>query len=175
MDCLQIEELLSDYIENDLPEDDSRLISLHLKSCSECRLVKETMEEMIDIAPELQEEVPFYLKNRLYCIPESIEEDPSYKNSYFKWMAAMLGTILLFLNLFYFTNIYPQANYALHKMVAGIETFAVKTGAFIGKLKESKQGYFVSQDDSPAGNQLEGSEKAADSDEDKTQQGGQNG
>jgi hypothetical protein len=44
----------------------------------------------------------------------------------------------LFLNLFYFTNIFPSANREMHSMVGSIETFVVKTGGWFEKIKESK-------------------------------------
>jgi len=88
---------------------------------------------------DLQEEVPFFLKNRLFNIPEISEKKKVNKIIYFpKWLAAAVGTIILFLNLFYFTNIFPSVNREMHSVVSSIETFVVHTGGWFEKIKESK-------------------------------------
>lgn len=140
MNCKQVEDLLSMYIEKELPGELLREISLHLEHCDQCRALKEKIEELIDVFPDLEEEVPFFLKNRLYYIPESqavIEERRESKFFYLRWLAAAIGTFVLFLNLFYFTNIYPPAKRVLHSMVARIKTFTVETGAFIDEVRAS--------------------------------------
>ena len=90
--------------------------------------------------PGLEEEVPFFLKNRLYYIPESqdiLAEPPESSFYYLKWLAAAIGTVAMLLNLFYFTNIYPPAKRLLHTVVAQMKTFTVETGAFIDEVKAS--------------------------------------
>lgn len=145
MDCKNVEKNISNYLENDLTQQLFKEISEHLKDCSPCSELKERMEKLISMIPELEEEIPFYLKNRLYYIPESIDARPE-KFFYFKWIAAVFGVFVLFLNVFYFTNIYPSANRTLHSIIAGVERFAVETGAFFEKMKESKDLYAVSLD-----------------------------
>jgi|GEM_PF-616910 len=140
MNCKRVEELLSMYIENELPGELHREVSLHLEDCDQCKVLKEKIEELIYVFPDLEEEVPFFLKNRLYYIPESqvvIEERRESKFFYLKWLAAAIGTFVLFLNLFYFTNIYPPAKRVLHSMVARVKTFTVDTGAFIDEVRAS--------------------------------------
>ena len=140
MNCNRVEELLSMYIESELPEELHREVSLHLENCDQCRVLKEKIEELIYVFPDLEEEVPFFLKNRLYYIPESqavTEQRRESKFFYFKWLAAAIGTFVLFLNLFYFTNIYPPAKRMLHSVVARIKTFTVETGAFIDEVRAS--------------------------------------
>ncbi|MGD2091107.1 MAG: zf-HC2 domain-containing protein [Candidatus Aminicenantes bacterium] len=140
MNCQRVEELLSMYIENELPGELHREVLLHLEECDQCRLLKDKIEELIYAFPDLEEEVPFFLENRLYYIPESqavMEETRESKFFYLKWLAAAIGTFVLFLNLFYFTNIYPPAKRMLHSMVAGIKTFTVETGAFIDEVRAS--------------------------------------
>jgi predicted anti-sigma-YlaC factor YlaD len=143
MDCKEVRDLISGYIENELSRELKREVSLHLEQCPDCRQLKEKVEGLLSMSPELEEEVPFFLKNRLYNIPETAEEK-SGRLVYLKWLAAMVGTIVLFLNLFYFTNIFPPANRALHRMVSHIETFAVETSAFIERIKGSKGNVFSS-------------------------------
>ena len=140
MNCKRVEELLSMYIENELPGELHREISLHLGHCDQCRVLKEKIEELIYVFPDLEEEVPFFLKNRLYYIPESQAVTEARRESkffYLKWLAAAIGTFVLFLNLFYFTNIYPPAKRVLHSVVARIKTFTVETEAFIEEVRAS--------------------------------------
>jgi len=140
MNCNRVEDLLSMYIEHELPKELHREISLHLEHCDRCKVLKEKIEELIYVFPDLEEEVPFFLKNRLYYIPESQEvmiERRESKFFYLKWLAAAIGTFVLFLNLFYFTNIYPPAKRVLHSVVARIKTFTVETGAFIDEVRAS--------------------------------------
>jgi hypothetical protein len=140
MKCQRVEDLLSMYIENELPKEIHREISFHLEHCDQCRVLKEKIEELIYIFPEMEEEVPFFLKNRLYYIPESqtvMVERRESKLLYLKWLAAAIGTFVLFLNLFYFTNIYPPAKRMLHSAVARVRTLTVETGAFIEEVRAS--------------------------------------
>lgn len=137
--CKEIESLLSAYLENDLSPAESENIAKHLASCSHCLVLKEKMEEILLKLSDLQEEVPFFLKNRLFNIPEISEKKKVTKIIYLpKWLAAAVGTIILFLNLFYFTNIFPPVHRELHSVVGSIETFVVQTGGWFEKIKESK-------------------------------------
>jgi len=141
--CREIESLLSAYLENDLPKEELESVSEHLQGCSVCLDKKEKMEEIILRLSELQEEVPFFLKNRLLNIPEMIEKTKPVKLLYFpKWLAAAIGTIILFLNLFYFTNIFPPVHREVHSVVSSIEKIFVKTGGWFEKIKESKELLF---------------------------------
>jgi hypothetical protein len=144
MDCQNVEDLMSLYIEHEVSNGLHKEISLHLEQCESCRLLKEKVEELMVAFPELEEDVPFFLKNRLYYIPESqeIEELNESRFYFLRWVAAIIGTFVLFLNLFYFTNIYPPANRTLHNIVSGIRSFTVETGAFIEKVTESR-GMFL--------------------------------
>ena len=168
MKCKDVEELISMYIEGDVSGEEDKEISLHLEQCDRCSQLKDTVEELLGVFPELEEEVPFFLKNRLYYIPESqeVEELPESRFHYLKWVAAAIGTFVLFLNLFYFTNIYPPAHRFLHTAVSKIQTFTVETGAFFERLKESENLTVFSflkggsdddenQTDNPDDNQLE--------------------
>lgn len=137
--CKEIESLLSAYLENELSPEKLKIVAQHLASCSDCFNLKEKVEEILLKLSELQEEVPFFLKNRLYNIPEISEKKKINKIIYFpKWLAAAVGTVILFLNLFYFTNIFPLANREMHSVVGSIETFVVQTGGWFEKIKESK-------------------------------------
>jgi Putative zinc-finger len=173
MDCKQVEELMSMYIECEVSEELQRDISLHLEQCAQCRELKEEVEELLYVFPDLEEDVPFFLKNRLYYIPESQEvEIISESNfNYVKWVAAAIGTFVLFLNMFYFTNIYPPANRLMHTAVSKVETFAVQAGAFFEKVKESKNlmifSIFKSDKDKEDDTKKTGDEKDPDNEKEK--------
>lgn len=137
--CKEIESMLSAYLENELPPAQSAIIARHLAACPYCLNLKEKMEEILLKMADLQEEVPFFLKNRLFNIPEISEKKKFARTIYFpKWLAAAAGTVILFLNLFYFTNIFPAVNREMHAVVGSIETFVVQTGGWFEKIKESK-------------------------------------
>jgi hypothetical protein len=141
--CREIESLLSAYLENELSKLEMKNVSNHLSNCPECMDKKEKIEDIIFKLSDLQEEVPFFLKNRLYNIPEIIEKKAPVKFYFFpKWLAAAVGTIILFLNLFYFTNIFPPMNREMHSFVGSIEKLIVKTGGWFEKVKESKELLF---------------------------------
>lgn len=141
--CRDIESLLSAYLENDLLKEEAENVSTHLDGCSACLAKKEKIEEIILKLSDLQEEVPFFLKNRLMNIPDMIEKKTPARFFFFpKWLAAAVGTIILFLNLFYFTNVFPPANREVHSLVSSIEKFFVKTGGWFEKVKESKELLF---------------------------------
>lgn len=139
MDCIQVSELISMYLEDELSPELHDEMTQHLEQCTTCRELKEKVAEMLFTFPELEEEVPFFLKNRLYYIPESqnIMELPETRFFYLKWVAAVVGPLIIFLNLMYFTPIYPPANRLLHTAVSKIETLTVEAGAFFDRLKES--------------------------------------
>jgi len=137
--CKETESLLSSYLENELSPDDTERVARHLAVCPHCLALKEKLEEILLKLADLQEEVPFFLKNRLFNIPEISEKKKSASIIYFpKWLAAAVGTVILFLNLFYFTNMFPLANREMHSLVGSIETFVVQTGGWFEKIKESK-------------------------------------
>jgi hypothetical protein len=146
MECKYVEDLISGYIENELSQEVHNKITRHLEECSKCRYLKEKVEDLVYAFPELEEDVPFFLKNRLHYLPELQENMMEIETRwhYLKWIAASIGAFILFLNLFYFTNIYPPANRILHDVVSEIQTFAVKTEAIYERIKESKRKLFSS-------------------------------
>ena len=96
------------------------------------------MEWLILRLPDLEEDVPFFLKNRLFNIPERAEKRREIRVIFPKWAAAGLGTLILFSNLFYFTNIYPPANKGIHSLVSHVERIVVRTGGWIERIRESR-------------------------------------
>jgi hypothetical protein len=141
--CRDIELVLSAYLENELSKEEAASIAEHLGGCPDCSAMKEKMEEVVSRLSDLQEEVPFFLKNRLYNIPEIVVKRAPVKVFTFpKWLAAAVGTIVLFFNLFYFTNVFPPAHRELHSFVSSMEKIVVKAGGWFEKIKESKEMIF---------------------------------
>lgn len=180
MECTHVQDLISGYIENELSRELHKEVSLHLETCEDCRRLKEKVEELVYAFPELEEEVPFFVKNRLYYIPESQDNIIQMEGErlYLKWLAAMVGTFVLFLNLFYFTNIVPPANRALHLMVSGIKTISVKTEGIYEKLKESNKLFFLSSkngETEPNGNEDEDNKTKNSPKKNIEKTGGKNG
>ena len=146
MDCIKTEELLSEYIENEGSEKQHLEIEKHLENCPSCRTLHKSLKNLIKNGSNLSEEVPFYLKNRLLYIPELIElqEEEPPSNQGLKFIAAMIGTIILLLNIFYFTNIYPKGHYFLHKTISKIERFAIDTKEYVFQKDSIKNNFLVS-------------------------------
>lgn len=159
LDCKKIEEFLSGHLENDLTPDEKNAVDLHIASCSKCRETEENIHHLKSIFPELNMDIPFFMKNRLYYIAEAREEEPVKSWPYIKWVAAAIGTIVLFLNLFYFTNIFPAANKTLHTAVAGIEQFIVETEAFVERFRESNNVIQIDKTKSISKNEEKKTEK----------------
>jgi len=132
--CEKVQSLLSLYHENELSDELGHLVFEHLETCKECADIEDNIFQIKSLLPELNEDVPFFLKNRLYLISETEIKDTPPAYSALKWIAAMVGTFILFLNLFYFTNIYPSANRVLHKTVSKIENFVVEARVFIEQI-----------------------------------------
>jgi len=146
MECKNIEELLSDYIEKELKKELELEVEKHLKNCNSCYELHISLRNLINTGPKISEEVPFYLKNRLMYIPELIDlqEEKTSNSHNIKLIAAMVGIIVLLLNIFYFTNIYPQGNYFLHKTIAKIERFVVDTKEYVLKKESIKNNFLIS-------------------------------
>lgn len=159
LDCKKIEEFLSGHLENDLTTDEKKAVDLHIASCNKCREAGENIHYLKSILPELNIDIPFFMKNRLYYIAESREKEPVKSWPYIKWVAAAIGTIILFLNLFYFTNIFPPANKTLHTAVAGIEQFIVEAEAFVERIKGSNNVIRINKNESISKNEEEKTEK----------------
>lgn len=138
MKCSEVRELISLYIENEVDRHIHERMSEHFRQCAECRRFKETLEEIIDQMSDMEEDVPFFLRNRLLNLPEKMEKRKRHWLLFPKWAAAAVGTFVLFFNLFYFTNIYPAANRGMHSFVADMGKIIDHTAGFVDKLKESK-------------------------------------
>ena len=57
MECKIVEDLISEYIENELSREAQKDISLHLETCENCRQLKEKMEELMYAFPELEDSI----------------------------------------------------------------------------------------------------------------------
>jgi predicted anti-sigma-YlaC factor YlaD len=69
MDCREIFEGLSDYIDRDMAEKTCREIELHLKDCYNCRVVVNTLKQTVTLYQEAPSiEVPGDVSMRLHKI-----------------------------------------------------------------------------------------------------------
>ena len=89
--CREIESLLSAYLENELSKEEAEEVASIWANCPECLAKKEKIEELIFKLSDLQEEVPFFLKNRLYNIPEIVEKKKLGQIALFPQMAGRSG------------------------------------------------------------------------------------
>ncbi len=155
--CNEIEELISDFIEDELDTELSRQVEEHLDSCESCSALRDEMEELMDSVQLLEEEVPFYLKNRLYNIPENEFIETGNSNMALKWIAAMIGTVVLLLNFFYFTKIYPEGHKRVRQGAAMIEKFMVMVvdtfEGFQDEEVQPKRFRYVKKDESEKKNE----------------------
>ena len=119
----------------------------HIQACPDCQQLLERMEKVIYLCGDLSEDVPFFLKNRLYNIAEAEEPSPPAISErtaiVLKWAVAMVGSLVLLLNLLYFTSIVPSANRFLHLAVSRIQTMAVEAGAYMERISESDRNPFL--------------------------------
>ena len=152
INCEQFANLLSQYIEGELTGEQNSEIKIHLKGCRNCHLLYQSTAKLIECLPKLKKEIPLPLKNRLKLIPQP-EKKETIKPIQLKWIAAIISTVALLLNLFYFTNINPTVNKVLHNIIFGIEKITVKAAGLFEEIKESE---IFSADNSENGSENNG-------------------
>jgi hypothetical protein len=144
MKCHEVENQISAYLENELPEELRRAFADHIEQCESCSRLYDKLESLIFELHDLEEEMPFHLRNRLYNLPLRLEPEAPRLGRWLqqwispKWVAAAVGSIILSFNLLYFTNVLPPANRSLHLLTANVEKWAGEAGGFFEKVKESK-------------------------------------
>jgi len=131
--CLRFEEHLSDWIEGQLDPQTTLFMEQHAKACVSCANLRDMMDQTIYLAPSLQEDVPFFLKNRLYNIPENQHADAAEDtpSKMLRLAAAMVGISVLLLHLFYFTNLVPAGNRIVHRLFSGLGNMVVNVSALL--------------------------------------------
>jgi anti-sigma factor RsiW len=60
MNCKNVKSKISEYLENDLPNDVYNQISEHLSSCSECHEELEEMRQMLSVINKLPHQEPVF-------------------------------------------------------------------------------------------------------------------
>jgi hypothetical protein len=144
MRCQEVEELLSAYLEGELPAGTDTDIERHLQECSACYQTKENLDLLLSKLPDLQVEVPFFLKNRLYNIAEVPVPVPAVWSFGWlpRWVVTAAAAVVLLCGLFYFSNFYPAANRQMHALVTGVDRVIARTGGWMEKIQESKDLLF---------------------------------
>lgn len=146
MDCNEFGERLSAYLENELSVAEQDSVRDHLGACTACRRLAESAELFRSQLSDLEEEVPFFLRNRLLYVPEPFQE-PRLRlrfRLFPKWAAAAVGTLVLVFSLFYFTDIYPAANRWTHYRTADIGKWISRSEGLLAKVKDSRNFLFFS-------------------------------
>ena len=129
MECVMVENVLMDFMERKLDKDQIALIAAHLRKCPACKRLHEKMEWMLLRLADLEEDVPFFLKNRLSIFPSGLKNGERSGLVSPNGRRRVFGTVILFSNLFYFTNIYPPANKGIHSLVSHVEESSSARGA----------------------------------------------
>src|ERR1051326_2724163 len=53
MNCSECQELLSEYIDGDIAEKKHGIVYLHLQSCSECNMICQDLEQIVQVSRDL--------------------------------------------------------------------------------------------------------------------------
>ncbi len=151
--CEDIELLLPAFLDKELEKEEELMVQKHLKNCNNCLTIKDSLYDLKYLSKEVAEEVPFFLKNRLLNIPENMnaqieEENRKIKRNRFfmKIMAATIGFVALLLNIFYFTNLVPSANFFVHKSVARVQMLVSTSETLLGGMEDDSDktlSYFL--------------------------------
>jgi predicted anti-sigma-YlaC factor YlaD len=147
MRCDEARDLFLEYWEQLLSEELRKELRQHLQECRECALLFEQYGQVVTDLGELSSEPPFWVKFRLNNIYQEKKEfrrkrsGGSLKFLMNKWVVAAVASVLILLNLFYFTNIFPPANRGMRTLVAGAEALWIKAEGFVERVKDS--GNFI--------------------------------
>jgi predicted anti-sigma-YlaC factor YlaD len=130
MDCEQIADLLSSYLDDDLSREETRLVEKHLESCADCRELMEYLRRAQAAMRSLPEiEVPADLLQRLNAIPSC----KSRFRSSLDWLMRpslqpALGAAAIFLTLFSIYAFNPNRDHiqktldvGFHKSISRVE------------------------------------------------------
>ena len=78
MTCRELVELITDYLEEELPPDVRAGVEAHLEACSGCRAVLAQMRETIELTGKLSEdEIPDAYRDRLLMAFRDWRDRPS--------------------------------------------------------------------------------------------------
>ncbi|MHB1390724.1 MAG: anti-sigma factor family protein [Thermoleophilia bacterium] len=76
MDCQEIFEGLSDYVDDELAEETCREINRHLKDCYNCRVVVNTLKRTISLYHTFpKQEMPDDVRDRLHATIRLVKEE----------------------------------------------------------------------------------------------------
>ena len=153
MGCERIEELLSPYLENELTQEERRIVDTHILSCADCAellsLMKQTTESLASF-PEV--EVSDNLVEKLYELPEKRKKfhfvkDFLLRPAYQPIMAAAT-VFLVFVSFYAFHPDRNAINRAFERQVkigfSKVEKLYAEAGSITQSLGEYKDNFFVS-------------------------------
>jgi hypothetical protein len=153
MTCERIEELLSPYLEQDLGDEEKRLVDIHLEDCPDCRRLLAALTETraaLNGFPEL--EISGSLRERLLAIPGkkrrfSLSFDFLLKPSLqpvFAAAAVFMTLVSFYLFGPYKTAIDRTVDQKIHHGYSRVEKLYVKAGSFRDRLEARKDTLLVS-------------------------------
>jgi len=147
MKCEEARELFIELIDNSLPPFMRKDLENHLTACAQCQQLFENYQQLLSELGELKSEPPFWVKIKLNNIFLQLpEEKPQRKKNVFqilmnKWVVAVAAMLIVLMNLFYFTNIFPPANRGMRTLLASAEALICKAEGFFEQVKDS--GNFI--------------------------------
>ncbi len=177
MNCDQIRELFLEFYEHQLSEKEEREFRNHLADCSNCQELFDAYQQTVSDLGELKREPPFWVKFRLNNLyldyqPVKTKRRSKHLNIFLnKWVVAVAATLIILVNLFYFTNIFPPANRSLRLAVASVESLLGKAESLFEQVKDSGNFIWISI----FGKTLFAENRNPENKIEKATQGGQNG
>ncbi len=121
MNCREVKEKITLFIEGELEEGEAKLIYQHIQSCPDCQRLYEEMRHFLPLLSKLSVEPPAALEERLISIPQ--QQEKSRRWGWIPWIeaavAASLAVLLLLMPL-----LRPLATSVKEKLSWGYATVA---------------------------------------------------
>jgi hypothetical protein len=153
MECKQIEELLSPYLEGELAPDENRTVEAHLQTCTDCSellgLMREAQKSLADF-PEI--DVSADLLEKLYTLPAKKSWLRSFSDFLLRPALQPVFTaatiVMIMFSFYYFHPERSQINKSidrqLHIGYKKIQKIYADAESFTGTLGEYKDNLLVS-------------------------------
>jgi len=153
MNCHNIEELLSPYLEKTLPPQDKKIVEQHLKACPHCKELLINLQELTSALTDFPEfETSQDLLGRLESIPQkrkAFKVNLDFLNlPAFQPVMAVASIFLVLFSIYFFhpnrNNINKTINRQIHAGYSTVEKLYAGTVSFASSLGEHKDNVLVS-------------------------------
>lgn len=147
MTCERIEELLSAYLEGELPAAERAGFEAHLAACPECAALAAAMKETMTAAASFPEIEPSpALFARLYAVPEEKRAKRRLVRPVFEWLARpalqpVYAALTAFIAVLTFVLFHPEGqgirkkiNVGLHRGIGTVEKLYADAGVIKGEV-----------------------------------------